>query len=252
MEEKEAYAFATTGMIIIRNFYNQEIVDRMRRATDDQPNSLYFHKDPEIFMEFMSHQWIMDCCTRLIGLWFRFDHELAVTQTTESQPYLHGGQFGSQGTCFHHPVGKYSWNGQLTVGLCLTKQNQETGGFSYVPGSHHCISGGQFGNQQDVWIDFFDDPEMVKTPTLNPGDLYVFTEALAHGQRKWSCAEPRHTLYLKYVPGYMAWQDYEITEAYLQYAMTPLQEALLDRPYVRDGNYASKDFRKSIRKSSLS
>lgn len=248
--EEQAYIFATTGMLVVRDFYSLETVERMLKSVDfSNSKGLYIDKDPQLFMEFMSHPWIVDCCSRLIGPWFRFDHELAVVQTKETPPYLHGGQFGSQGTCTHHPIGKYSWNGQLTVGLSLTGQDEETGGFSYIPGSQNCDVGGQFAMQHSFWKNLLNDPEVVRTPNLRPGDLYVFSEALIHGQKQWECLTPRTTLYIKYVPGYMVWQDYEITKRYLRYASTPTQNALLTRPYTREGDFDNKDFRQSVRRA---
>lgn len=247
LTDAQRYTFETTGLLIYRDFYPQAVVDRMRGAVPHKERGHYFHNDPEIFMSFMSEPWIIECCSAFIGNWFRFDHELFVCQNQKSDPYLHGGQYGSQGTCFHHSVAKQSWNGQLTVGMCLTEQNQETGGFSYIPGSHHAIHGGQWGLQHSFWNNLMDDSEVVRTPELRPGDLYVFSEALAHGQRTWTKADERITLYMKYVPGYMAWQDYEITKGLLKYATEDVHDALLKRPFVREGDYTSKDFRKSVR-----
>lgn len=246
--EVERYAFETTGLLIIRDFIDKDERDRLVRAMPDQ-TGLYFHNAPEFCMEYMAHPLIIECCSKFIGPWFRFDHELAVVQREDAEPYLHGGQFGSHGTCFHHPVEKSSWNGQVTVGIALTAQNENTGGFAYIPGSQHYIGGGQFGTQHVFWKYLLGNNDLVVTPRLEMGDLYIFSEALVHGQIAWSKHNilPRWTAYIKYVPGYMAWQNPECNKQYEKYASTPQQFALLEPPYVRDGLYNSTKFRKSIR-----
>ena len=234
LAELQKYAFATTGMLVVKNFYRTDTVEQMLFNIDaTKPQTLCIKNDPKLFMSIMSDSRIIDFCSKFIGPWFRFDHELVVNQTKESQPYLHGGQFGSHGTCFYHEAERYSWNGQLTVGIVLIKQNSETGGFAYIPGSQHSNHGGQYGQQLEVWKEAIN--ELAIVPELNPGDLYIFSEALVHGQKQWNCNFPRTTFYMKYVPGYMAWQDYEITQSYLSYAKNDLQRALLAPPYVRQG-----------------
>ena len=120
------------------------------------------------------------------------------------------------------------------------------GGFTYIPGSHHAIQGGQYATQLSVWKEAL-DTDVATTLDLEPGDLYVFSEALVHGQRTWrGNLRKREVLYIKYVPGYMAWQSYEVTKNYLQYATSPIHEALLSPPFARVGDYTSNIFRPSI------
>jgi hypothetical protein len=251
IKEIQKYDFNTSGVVVIPNFYNENIVERMKKSCkSDDLQSLYFKNDPELFMDFMSDERILEICRNFIGDWFRFDHELAISQNKESKPYLHGGQFGSQGTCTYVSTGDNgtSWCGQLTVGLALTKQNQDTGGFSYIPGSHHQILQGRNGVQlTEIW-NYYLENNKTTTLDLNPGDLYIFSEAIAHGQAKWKVDnENRKTLYIKYVPGYMAWQSYDITKDYLKYATKPIHELLLSPPSVRNGTYDNPTWRKSTR-----
>jgi len=240
LTKTQEYSFAATGIIIVREFLPRETIDKMKTAVEgiEKPKFPFIDTNPPLFMELMSHPWIMDCCSKFVGRWFRFDHQLGVRQSKEDEAYLHGGAFGSQGTCYHVPLGETSWNGQLTFGLALSGQSDE--GFSYIPGSHRTDlrrnSHGSIWNEVLNWFsseDRWRQGTILETPQLEPGDLVVFSEALIHGQSKWTRTIPRTTLYYKYVPGHMAWMDFELIKNLQKYATTPQQKALLQRPYVR-------------------
>ena len=249
--EIQRYDFNTSGMVVIPGFYGVDTVEKMKKASQSSDlQSLFIKNNPELFMDFMSDERIINICRDFIGNWFRFDHELCVTQDKEAKAYLHGGQFGSQGTCTYVSTNDgCSWNGQLTVGLALTKQDESTGGFSYIPGSHHQTLQGKHGVQlTEIW-EYFLNNNKATTLDLYPGDLYIFSESVVHGQTRWNMEEDRRTLYIKYVPGYMAWQSYEdVTKGYLQYATKPIHELLLRPPSVRSGTFDNPTWRKSTRK----
>lgn len=253
MTELEKYTFETNGVVVKRGLFNAVEIEKLKTqiSIENNEKGLYFEQVPDFAMEFMTHPWIMDCCAHLLGPWFRFDHELMVQQTIKSEAYLHGGQYGSHGTCFHHSVERSSWNGQLTVGLAMTFQSLSTGGFAYVPGSQSYAGAGQFAfNRQVQWNEMLNNNHLCHTPTLNVGDVYVFSESLAHGQKQWLVdEESRKTLYIKFVPGYMAWQNPAMNEGYKKLAKTPQQISLFEPPYVRNGPSGSNNYRKPSRSS---
>ena len=49
------------------------------------------------------------------------------------------------------------------------------------------------------------DPHYVVQPSVEGGDVLIFTEALMHGTRAWSASHERRTLLYKYSPGYQSW-----------------------------------------------
>lgn len=226
MDDAKMYQFKIQGLCILRNVISQEKVNDICSALPtDLKHHFEFLEQNSIFMELMETPEILEACKDLVGKWFRFDHSLGVCQTQKDEPYLHGGQYGSQGTCFSN-----GWNGQLAFGIYLTAQNENTGGFTYIPGSHKTLVGEQFV-----------DDSLSIVPEVYPGDIVIFPESLLHGQQQWKADYVRKTLYYKYVPGYMCWQDYEQTKKYLDLAQTDMQRLLLRPPFVRNMN---QSFRK--------
>ena len=155
--QEQIYSLDTTGIIIIKKFINESAITYMNSLIDDHlanrqpiPSKFAFFTLDPIFMDLLSHPWIMSACTHTVGNHFRFDHVVGIEQpgmiksakTGEwvDQGYsygnIHGGLHSSQGSCFFHSYANKIWAGHMTFGLSLTGQNKDTGGFCYIPGSH--------------------------------------------------------------------------------------------------------------------
>ena len=115
------------------------------------------------------------------------------------------------------------WNGLIVVMYALRDVKPGDGGFICVPGSHNASLNTY---KPDVYS------HLVVNPTLQAGDMLIFTEALVHGTRKWNGDCQRRSLLYKYAPGYSSWARPDSLDAYRKVATTDLQRDLLRPPYV--------------------
>jgi hypothetical protein len=235
---KTLYAFDCQGFAIIRGLIPDPLVHRAVSIIDTNFPGKKTWKFPvlhldRVFWQFMTTPLILRCAERLCGNEFRLDHAFAVT-SDDGVPNLHGGANCSQRSCFAQWVGNSDiFVGQLSVGIVLTPQSSKTGGVSYIPGSHKAFDQRDGRAIKEQIMDGNFDHEFLVTPELNPGDVIVFTESLIHGDTGWVPTNyPRITVYYKFCPGFMSWRDPEQQEKYKQYAQTPQELRLLERPWT--------------------
>lgn len=239
MNDEQFYVLDSIGVVVQRHALAADFVTELNARISEVLIQREVDKFPIIelgsqFMDLMVHPWIVASCTRALGDGFRFDHAFGLQQPL-AKPNLHGGPQACQSSCFYHSGQSRkgaAWMGRLSVGVALSCQSRETGGFAYIPGSHKssCIMHGSQVFSNLLGSNF--EHECLCTPTLEPGDIYLFPDCLVHGTTPWRESATRRTLYYMYSPGYMAWRPYAEIEKYVPLAKTPLQRQLLRSPYV--------------------
>jgi hypothetical protein len=245
------YLFDCQGLVVLRaSVAAEQIAAARERIAAVWPDRAPPWKFPvldlgEVFWDFLGHLAIREFARRVCGPHFRLDHAFGVCSHS-APPQMHGGADGSQGSCFYHwSGGDAALVGQLSIGVVLAGQSPQTGGLCYVPGSHKafCRIDGR-----GVWHDYLggklDHPALV-VPTLDPGDIVIFTESLVHGDTGWRCPErERLTAYYKFSPGWLAWRDPDQQRKYLPLARTDFERRLLEAPW--SGRFHDDDHRMDV------
>ena len=241
----DVYVFDCAGLVVIRNVFPKSQIETCKAAI----NSFFPQRKPwkfsvlgmgEIFWDIMTNKIMLAMAEQLCGEQFRLDHAFSVT-SDERIVNLHGGAASSYGSCFTK-IDNSLYVGQLACGVPLTTQSSETGGMCYVPGSHRsidCRTGSEIkkslfkGNMSH---------EAIVTPTLNPGDLVIFSESLVHGDTGWKPANySRLIVYYKFCPGFMTWRDPRDQEQFRKLARNDLERRLMEPPWsgkFLDSGYA--------------
>ena len=252
-DKKDFYELDSVGYVIKRNFLSDEEVNLINQVIDnflgdENPVKFPFLELHPIFMNIMSNKWTMGACSKVNGEYFRFDHCVGIQQpgriregrtgewVTLGKGGFHGGPNCSSDSCFFNVeagINPKILAGSVSMGIALTDQTNETGGFAYIAGSHKSsfILDGRSVLQEVLSGDFTSD--CVCTPTLRAGDISFFSESLIHGMSPLQNKNKRRrALYYKYSPGYMAWRPYKEIKKYCDLVKTPLQARLLQPPYV--------------------
>ena len=241
------YSFETTGVSVVKNAITPEQVEQAKKAIQDNwpkgPTWKFpvLHLD-RVFWQMMTHPKLVKLSRLFAGDHFRMDHAFGVAgKGTIKQ--LHGGPQSSQHSCFYMPISQGKRTGicgQLNFGFTLHGQSPKTGGFCYIPGSHKSVeprAGAEI--LKEVYKGNMHHHSIV-VPTLEPGDLLLFTEGLVHGDTIWEGkGEPRMQIYYKITPGWMCWRDPKQNEKYLQYAENDLERRMLAAPWT--GRYSEND-----------
>lgn len=238
MTEAEIYEFDLNGYILYRNLIDAQDLGRMNELVDthlagENPDRFTFLELDPIFMRLMAHPRTLQVMRTIIGEWLRHDHAYGIQMTTdqETRENLHGGPRADQGEHQYQWVNGRMWNGLIVVMYALEDVNPGDGGFVVVPGSHKAPS--------DAYKPAVDS-HLVVNPSLQAGDMLIFTEALVHGTRCWTSTNRRRSLLYKFSPGYSSWSTPANNDKYLDLATNDLQRDLLRPPFV--GNRSPLQF----------
>jgi|TARA_B100000809_G_scaffold248723_1_gene279122 hypothetical protein len=230
MTEAEIYEFDLNGYILYRELISPTDVASMNAILDDKitastSDHFGFAECDPIFLQLMAHPRTLNIMRTIIGDWLRLDHAYAIQLQAESdvRDNLHGGLRADQGEHQYQWAYGKMWNGLIVVMYALEDVNPGDGGFICVPGSHKAAI-----NTYKPEV----DSHLVVNPTLQAGDMLIFTEALVHGTRQWKSSNRRRSLLYKYSPGYSTWGRPEGLEPLREKATTDLQRDLLRPPYV--------------------
>lgn len=153
---------------------------------------------------------ILDVCNNCIGQQFKLDYMVLIEQAVNKQQKqhfsVHGGSHKHYNLFYYHSYPQehidkpcYTQTGQLTVGIPLTEQNSNTGGFCYLPGSHKS----SYHIHSQPFFQQCDQEELKNyfiTPSIQRGDCIIFPENLTHGQTLYCGDTPRYTIYAAYYP----------------------------------------------------
>jgi len=242
-----SYAFDCTGVAVIPTSISRgDVLDARAAIKANWPEGTPW-KFPvmhlsRIFWSFMTHPLLLDLAEEFAGDNFRLDHAFGVS-SNGAPAQMHGGPQSSQHSCFYHPIshgGRQGIAGQLNFGFTLHGQSPETGGFCYIPGSHKQTDprAGQEILEQ-VYKGNFDHPSIV-VPTLNAGDMLLFTEGLVHGDTGWKDPNTqRMQIYYKITPGFMCWRDPAQSDQLWRHAQTELERNMVQPPWT--GRYTEDE-----------
>ena len=219
MEKSEKYLFDARGFIILKNLFDSNQIDQMSKEIikiektqgNLLPKGVSYGKPPteeesylssvicasSVFDQATFHPRILNIMSEVtLGL-YRLNHAYSISRFgSGGYTYMHMG-----GTPIH-PKGAYMSSGNEIFSLTtkavipLTNHEIEDGCFAAIPGSHKAIFERPFGNHPD-------QNEGLEPITAKPGDVIIFTEALAHGSLVKKSNNVRRTLYLCYSVAYM-------------------------------------------------
>ena len=245
LDQCHSYIFDTTGCVIIKNVLNnQDVLEAKNAIISNWPDKTPW-KFPvmhlgRVFWKMLTQELLLDFSEEFCGEHFRLDHAFGLSGN-DAVPQLHGGPQSSQHSCFYlqlpHGIRK-GIVGQLNVGFCLEPQNPKTGGFVYLPGSHKTADS-RAGREilEEVYKNDFTHHSLV-VPTLESGDMIIFTEALIHGDTGWkaSTGSCRMQVYFKMTPGFMCWRDPNQLQILERFVETDLERRLIEPPWT--GKYS--------------
>jgi hypothetical protein len=234
------YSFETTGFTVLRNLIPVEKIEEIKSLLNNNwptglPWKFPFLHLGRVFWEPLSQPWVQGLAKSFAGEHFRLDHAFGVT-SNGAIPQLHGGPQSSQLSCFYIPFNNGKNLGlvsQINFGVCVQGQSPTTGGFCYIPGSHKSTDP-RDGHKllAELYLKQFNHHSII-VPTLNPGDIIMFTEGLVHGDTGWKDKKTcRIQLYYRINPGFICWRDPEQNKHLEQYAVTDYEKRLLRSPWT--------------------
>lgn len=241
----DVYLFDCMGLVVLRNAIPKSQIEGAMTAI----RNVYQNKMPwkfsvlsmgEVFWDIMTNNKLLGMVEQLCGSQFRMDHAFAVS-SDEQIVNLHGGPASSYGSCFTK-IDNELYVGQLSVGVPLAHQSPTTGGMCYIPGSHRSLDLRAGREIKRELMNGKQEHEAITVPTLNPGDLVLFSESLVHGDVGW---KPKYysrlVVYYKFAPGFMCWRDPREQEQYRHLARNDLERRLVESPW--SGQYSDKNYR---------
>ena len=200
MTPEERFLFDLEGYVIIKQVLSPGEVASLNELADRRrpPLSKALKYDRVFrasawgapYRALIDHPTVAGYLVELVGPHFRLDHDFLIytIKGGTGQP-LHGGEGSDE-----RPDHWYKYrdgvmrNGLTVVTYCLSSSGEGDGGFCCVPGSHKSNFGadiaGDVRNHQR-------QPHYVVQPTVEAGDVIVFTEALIHGTAPWKARHER-------------------------------------------------------------
>ena len=242
------------GYVICKELFSADVVQEMCELTDNylevRGQSSDFHAHKFSFLELsplfflvMEHPWFLQAAACVLGPQFRFDHAFGFrVESGHPMHGLHGGPVASQGHNVYTgglPLDQnLARTNRVNIGIALTPQNKDVGGFCCVPGSHKlsdCAqrNAGGDSNLCEHWDELVRQDALV-VPTMEPGDCVVFVDSLVHGT--YPHTDYRSTLYYMYSSGFSTFRPPEQNTHYLDFCFTDRQRKLLCSPYVAASN----------------
>lgn len=240
----DIYLFDCMGLVVIHNVFPKEQIEKAKQAIskvypDNKPWKFSVLNMGEIFWDLLTNKIMLEVAEKLCGEQFRLDHAFSVT-SDERIINLHGGPSSSYGSCFSK-IDNSLYVGQLSCGIPLNNQSEQTGGMCYIPGSHRsldCRNGREI--KKELMNGNMENKGLV-VPTLVPGDLVVFSESTVHGDIGWKPINyNRMITYYKFAPGFMCWRDPREQEQYRHLARNELEKRLLEPPW--SGKFNDENF----------
>lgn len=127
---------------------------------------------------------------------YRLNHTYMITREGRGYTYMHMGAKPIHPKCMYACDGDQIASTLTKAVFPLAGTNEKDGCFAAIPGSHKSNFVRPFGDHPD------ENPPLVPIAT-KPGDVIVFTEALAHGSLVNRSGALRRTLFYCYSVGYM-------------------------------------------------
>lgn len=231
----DIYLFDSVGVAIIRNAIPINLIELAKKSISNLYSGAKPWKFPildinSVFWDIMINPKMLAMVEQLCGEQFRLDHAFGVS-SENIVVNLHGGPNCSFGSCFSQ-VDNITLVSQLSCGFPLTPQSPATGGMCYIPGSHKSKDARDGRTIRKDLLKNNLNHEAIVVPTLNPGDLILFSESLIHGDNGWLPTDyHRLIVYYKFCPGFSCWRDPKEQERYMPMARTDLERRLLEPPW---------------------
>jgi hypothetical protein len=253
------YEFDVRGFVVLRSVLPPDQVQLLNQLLDQDgrieqllsagspaehqlhPRSAFLTWSPA-FRQLLDHPIVLPHLERWVEPGLRLDHCYGIfSKPGERQlPLHHGGTPFLYFASYAAREGRI-FSGPTVVSWALTDMPKGSGTFTCIPGSHkaalHC--------RTDVRR-FERAPDYVDEVPLQAGDVLIFTEALTHGARRWTCPYPRRSLFFKYSPGCLAWSN-DCWPPSLHEMMTEPQRRLCRPPYMHDVTARGPGFRTAVR-----
>eukprot|EP00939_MAST-03C_sp_MAST-3C-sp1_P002481 g2481.t1 len=164
----------------------------------------------EGFRSLLNHARIAPYLREFLGQEYRLDHQpMCIIHQQHSEGFkLHGGPLTGDGHLNpelqyrSHPSGSI-WNSLLAMSVSLSEQDgPRDGGLCLLRGSHKGttfpVPGGLLEGTDSREAGFLD--EHLCLPSLNPGDVVLFSEATVHGARPWIASHERRLALYRFSP----------------------------------------------------
>lgn len=241
MRDEDRYLFDLQGFLVLPEALTPHAVRLLNDhldalwAAEVEPDATTHRFLPLLgrgraFADLIDNEPVGDLLGDLLGEQYRLDHEYADVIRRGLGPIgarLHGGAVPFRPAEFYWSDGNGIHSGLVAVAYNLTDVDPATGGFACVPGSHKSA----FAFPDD-WKSLEDPHPCVRRIGGPAGTAIVFTEALVHGTLPWTAGHERRTVFYKYSPAPISWDDrYYDPDAYPD--LTERQRAMLRRPSVK-------------------
>jgi hypothetical protein len=218
MNEEERYLFDLQGYLHLEGVLGPDLLARMNAWLDEKAeadqlwraqtgNAHIEHPltwGPD-FLALLDHPRVLPILRELMGEYFRLDHDYAIfLRPGHGGLQLHGPKMREP----YDPLHFYHYvDGKIFCGLCvatfaLTDVPPGSGGLAVIPGSHKS----NFRVPEDIRTLQRSSPIVQQVPT-KAGDCVIFTERLIHGTLPWQGPGIRRTLFFKYAPGSLSWEN---------------------------------------------
>lgn len=215
--EENKYLFDLNGYLIIENYFDQELVSRMREnlkhleTLDEYPypvvqgkprtsQELYLSNIAEYDQDFESLIYdpgILEFIDKTTMGYYRFNHSYSISHWAGGSTHLHMGGYPIHPKAIYQVKNGDIFSSLTKVVIPLDNHNVEDGCFCVVPGSHKA----NFDNKYNLGHPI--DHPAIKPLPAQPGDLVIFTEALQHGGLNNISNNVRRTIYYCYSVGSM-------------------------------------------------
>lgn len=213
MTEEEKFTFDLQGFLILRGVLSHSECEELSSIADhvmpsNDTDELVRRKGQislwhEKYLNLIDHPKVLPYLLELLGPRVRLDHDYCFfMKKGGSSTRLHGGPKLVESNFWYHYQDGVMRNGMTVVTWALTDAEQGEGGFACIPGSHKS----NFLRSLPLDIALYErQVEYVQQPTIQAGDVLIFTEALIHGTQQWTADHERRALLFKYSPPHASW-----------------------------------------------
>jgi hypothetical protein len=241
VNDEERYLLDLQGFLVVPDALGAQSVARLNAQVDrmiDQDMTTdtltyrfgHLLKRDGAFRQLIDNGPVCDIIQELLGDDFRLDHDYADVIRSGIGPIgarLHGGQVPFRPSEYYWSDGRSIHSGLVAVAYNLRDVGPRDGGFACVPGSHKATfpfpEGRKSLEAPNPWV---------RKVGGAAGTAIVFTEALVHGTLPWTASHERRTLFYKYSPGPLSWNnEYYDPDDYSD--LTDRQRVILRSPSAR-------------------
>jgi ectoine hydroxylase-related dioxygenase (phytanoyl-CoA dioxygenase family) len=242
------YLFDLNGYYHIKNLIsqndikiaNKKIFNIEKKEENDLPHNVFFGKKKnnkdlyisnileidKIFEKFATLPLILKLIKRVTGNsnFFRLNHAVAMTKLKKNTyTYLHMGNLPHHPKVFYFVKNGTIFSNITKILIPLCNNAEKDGGFAVIPGSH----------KSNFIRPYDNNPKNNKSCLIHinakPGDVIIFTEALAHGSMINKSNKIRRILSYMYTVKYMPdWTKFNLnfSEIYIKNSSKKIRDLI--------------------------